>query len=205
MRAWSAVPKFPSSRLALGGGVGGGAGGGCGPLEQQNAAAFLLRLVYFPYLFEKIRRKIRKIVARGSQGLRVRRSRHPTGTWVAPLQDLPLRTVLPPPPPQPHGDAKSKASRRLEEAFKWFGLRAVSARSGHGTRARASLPLPRSAGKVGVSASEGWPGVSQPAGGTGPLVPGVREVGLNSVRLPRRSRDRGFAACFVGVLLERFF
>lgn len=168
--------------------------------QPPSSCAWFIFLI----CLKKYDEKIRKIVPRGSQGLRVRRSRHPTGTWVAPLQDLPLRTVLPP-PSQPHGDAKSKASRRLEEAFRWFGLRAVSARSGHGTRARASLPLPRSAGKVGVSASEGWPGVSQPAGGTCPLVPGVREVGLNSVRLPRRSRDPGFAACFVGVLLERFF
>ena len=114
-------------------------------------------------------------------------------------RSVPTYPLPTPHPPPPTGDAKSKASRRLEEAFRWF------VRSGHGTRARASAALTRSAGKVGVSASEGWPGLSEPAGGTCPLVPGVGEAGLNPVRLPRRSRDPGFAALFVGVLLERFF
>ena len=72
----------------------------------------------------------------------------------------------------------------MEEGFGWFGLPVISALSGNGTRAWASALLPRSAWKIGVKCRDqvaecaGWPGLSEPHGGAGPLAPGVREAGF---------------------------
>lgn len=67
VRAWSAVPKFPTSRPALGGGVGDGGSWWLWPLGAADADAFPLHLVYFPDLLEKITTKnIQKRSARDS-------------------------------------------------------------------------------------------------------------------------------------------
>ena len=80
------------------------------------------------------------------------------------LQDLPLH---------PPGTAKHEASGRLEEAFGWFGLRAISARSGQGTRAGTSAPLLRSAGKAWVNAPA-WGRRAQACGGRLSELPRAR-------------------------------
>lgn len=50
VRAWSAVPKFPTCRLALEGGVGDGDGWWLWPLGAADADASPLHFVYFPDL-----------------------------------------------------------------------------------------------------------------------------------------------------------
>lgn len=53
MRAWSAVRKFPTCRLALEGGVGDGDGWWLWPLGAADADASPLHFVYFPDLLKK--------------------------------------------------------------------------------------------------------------------------------------------------------
>ena len=123
---------------------------------------------------------------------------------LSPLYDLPRH---------PPGTAKNEASGRLEEAFGWFGLRAISARSGQGTRARTSAPLLRSAGKAGVNAPARWQRAQAGAGRLSEL-PGARGVWFpESGRLDStqfgfrgasgtRASQPSLLEC---LLLERFF